>query len=439
MMNLTEKLTGFRKLDFDYWYFVFIILMFGSGTKIFSNFDPRFQPFSFALLLFFLFGMMLKSRNQVEYSKLLIVIILLIPWFVYHFFVDTSFQYGLYATFLLQFLIGFFAAFHFKEKILVYYEEIVVTLALLSLPFWVMECMLGKELLSQFALFANPFDNGSSFIVYTTLEKVDFSSVSNMYYGLARNAGFTWEPGRFASAIILAMASHIVTHRVIQWKSWSFIILLVTLATTLSTTGYASFLVLIGVHYLFSTQVKSGSRLISILLLGISVSYIMGLSFMEDKIRNNSNENNWQTNNIAVYDELSRTTDQIWCVDRAEGLYLDWLNLQYKPFLGTGLAHNDTYLYTHIAQNLTTSNGLLKPLSQLGLILGIPAFILLFIGTKRLSRKYHYFGLNIIFVITLVIQISYNFMFTSLFFSLMSYSLVMENKLQRIITNGRQK
>lgn len=436
-MNIKEKLTGFRKLDFDYWYFVFIILMFGSGTKLFSKFDPRFQPFSFALLLFFLFGMMLKSRNQVEYSKLLIVLILLIPWFVYHFFVDTSFQYGLYATFLLQFLIGFFAAFHFKEKILVYYEEIIVTLAFLSLPFWVMESVFGNDWLSQFALFANPFDNGSSFIVYTTLEKVDFSNVSNMYYGLARNAGFTWEPGRFASAIILAMVSHIVTHRGIQWKSWNFIILLITLSTTLSTTGYISFFVLIGVHYLFSTQVKSGVRFLSVLLLGISVSYIMGLSFMDDKIRNNSNEDNWHTNNLVMYDELSRISDKIYCVDRVEGLFLDWLNLQYKPVLGTGLAHNDTYIYTHIAPNLTTANGLLRPLSQLGLILGIPAFILLFIGTKRLSKKYFYSGMNIIFVIALVIQISYNFMFTSLFFSLMSYCFVTENRLQRIIKNGR--
>lgn len=433
MMSITKKPIGFRKLDFNYWYFVFIILMFGSGTKLFSNFDPRIQPFSFCLILFFLFGIFVKSRDQIEYGKLFLVLLFLIPWLIYHYFVDSSFQYGLYATFLLQFLIGFFAAFQFKEKILIYYEEIIVVLAILSLPFWVMECVIGTDLLSKFALFANPFDNGSSFIVYTTVDNSYL--MADMYFGLARNAGFTWEAGRFASALVLAMASHIVTHNGIKWQSWEFQILVITLATTLSTTGYVSFLFLISVYYLFTSRIKLGTKLFSIILIGISISYIMSLPFMEEKIRENSNESKWVTSNIDRFDKLSSTSDNMLCVDRTEGLFLDWLNLQYKPILGTGLAHNDTYLYKYVADFITTSNGLLRPLSQLGLVLGIPFFILLFLGTKKLSKKYQYSGINIIFLMSIIVQYSYNFMFTSLFCSIICYCFVKDEKMQDSITN----
>ena len=427
-MNLKELLFGFKKLDFNYWFFVFVILMFGGGTKIFSNFDPRFQPFSFCMLLFFLLGIIVKSRNQVDYSILLLLLSFLFPWFIYHYYVDTSFQYGLYSIFFLQFLLGFFASFHYKGKLLVYFEKIVVTFAVLSLPFWIMECFFGKVWLAQFAPFDNPFDNGSSFIVYTTLERLDTSSRETFYYGLARNTGFTWEAGRFATALVLAMSSHIVTHNGIKWKSWRFHVLLIALATTLSTTGYACFIVLIGLHYLFTTKIHFGYRIFAILILCFFVSYIMGLSFMRNKIEYNINKTNWMTNNVTMYNEMSKKQDKIWCVDRTEGLFLDWLNLQYKPLLGTGLAHNDTYLYKFISKDLTTSNGLLRPLSQLGLIIGIPFFVMLMYGIRRLSSHFNYSGINIIFIITIVIQYSYNFMFTSLFIALMCCSFAKKQK-----------
>ena len=144
---------------------------------------------------------------------------------------------------------------------------------------------------------------------------------------------------------------------------------------------------------------------------------------MQDKIIDSADTSNWYT---EINADWIQKTDRIVTVDRTEGLYLDYLNLTYKPIMGTGLAMRETYLYKFISQNLTTSNGLLGPLSKLGLLLGVPFFILFFIGARKMSKCYSNSNTAMLFIVMIVFQYSYNFMFEIVIIAIAMYALVKE-------------
>ena len=201
--------------------------------------------------------------------------------------------------------------------------------------------------------------------------------------------------------------------------------MLVALISTQSTTGYVTFLAMMAFHYMFNAHVSVSRKFWNSLVMIIVTSLALTLPFMQEKIMENADESSWITQSTEV--EKKKKTDRVITVDRSEGLYLDFLNLQYKPIMGYGLANNDSYVYNFISQNLTTSNGLLSPLSKLGLLLGIPYFLLFYFGTRKISREYSRNETYLIFVVAMIFQYSYNYMFEIFFFALALYAMVKNN------------
>ena len=430
MNNICKKITGFPKLNFDYCFFFWIVLMMGNGTKFINNFDPRTNLCFFILLLIAILVLWSKVRMSKEKYKWYAVFVVLTPWIVYHYVVDTAFEYGSYAQFVLKIFVGMVFAAYYKERLIEYFYKIVSLLSFISIPFWVVCVFLGEKTLSTFAPFEQWLGEGSSFIVYSTLENLSHSDK----YELVRNTGFCWEPGRFATCIVFAMACYIISNKgQIKWKSWRWLSMLTALVTTQSTTGYVTFLILIIVHYIFTANTSLTKKAMMLIIIGLSISSIMNLPFMQEKIVANADSNTWITERTDVQwvDDL----DHAITVDRSEGIFLDYLNIQYKPIMGSGLSFKDTYLYKYISRNLTTSNGLTNPLSRLGLLIGIPFFILFFIGTKNISKFYSSSEIYLLFIAAMIMQYSYNFMFDIFFISLVFYSF--NKKYSCVKMNGR--
>ena len=102
-----------------------------------------------------------------------------------------------------------------------YFWRIISFLCTISIPFWIISNLIGVQNLGALAPFDQWLGEGSSFLVYTTLENLDNTSErAQMLYGsILRNPGFCWEPGRFASSIVLAMTCYIICNRgKIKWK-----------------------------------------------------------------------------------------------------------------------------------------------------------------------------------------------------------------------------
>lgn len=423
-MTLKERITGFHTLGYDYWVFFLFILFMGRGTDFLSNFDPRVFPLSFLLLITLAFSMMKRTMVSSGYFNKMVILVPFLIWMAYHYFVDKPFAYVIYLIFFVKLVIGISAAPYYGARVIDYYSRIVALLAAVSIPFWVVANFIGVDTLASFAPFQQSQGEGSSFIVYTTLENLGVSDRAQaLYGGITRNSGFAWEPGRFASMIVLAQVCYIIREGKINWKSREWIVLLIALLTSQSTTGYASFLLCLALYYLGSRKISSTYRILGIIGFLVIVPYILSLPFMQDKIIDSADTSNWYT---EINADWIQKTDRIVTVDRTEGLYLDYLNLTYKPIMGTGLAMRETYLYKFISQNLTTSNGLLGPLSKLGLLLGVPFFILFFIGARKMSKCYSNSNTAMLFIVMIVFQYSYNFMFEIVIIAIAMYALVKE-------------
>lgn len=427
-INFKEKITGFSHLNFDYWFFFFVVLMLGRSTAFICNFDPRSQPLSFIALILASFTLWKKTKNYNKIANYGIVFIFFTFWVIFHIFEDTAFQYGSYAQFGIKLFVGIILAIHYNKMLISYFWRIISFLCTISIPFWIISNLIGVQNLGALAPFDQWLGEGSSFLVYTTLENLDNTSErAQMLYGsILRNPGFCWEPGRFASSIVMAMTCYIICNKgIINWKSWAWLSMLVALISTQSTTGYVTFLAMMAFHYMFNAHVSVSRKFWNSLVMIIVTSLALTLPFMQEKIMENADENSWITQNSEA--EWIGKTDRVITVDRSEGLYLDFLNLQYKPIMGYGLANNDSYVYNFISQNLTTSNGLLSPLSKLGLLLGIPYFLLFYFGTRKISREYSRNETYLIFVVAMIFQYSYNYMFDIFFFALALYAIIKNN------------
>ena len=424
-MTITEKITGFKKLGFDYYVFFFLVLMMGKGTDFVSNFDPRFFPFSFIALIAITGYLTKKTRYSSSNISKIALLFPVVCWILYHFFVDYAFEYYSYSYLLIKIYIGCLVVLCYEVRLVEYFAKIVALLAGISIPFWIIANLIGLDNLASFAPFNHSFGQGSSFLVYVTLEKYDLASSAD-YYTFVRSSGFAWEPGRFASILVLAMVCLIISNKgKIHWKSKEWLSLVSALLTTLSTTGYIAFFALLVLHYLYGSKLSNFKNIAFLLTLSFMISYIMTLPFMAEKMKYHADQDSWTTENASTW--LSNR-DQIYTVDRFEGLYLDYLNLQFKPLLGCGLSHYDTYVCQNISEMITTSNGIISPLAKLGLLIGLPYYILFFVGSKKLSDYYNYKNRYLLFTICAIFQFSYNFMFEIFMFAIAIFSLLQRVK-----------
>lgn len=435
-MTIKERITGFAKLDLNYWVFFYVVLAMGNAISFFASLDPRYHPFSFAVAVLIIIYLWNHRPTSESHPKVLYAFGGLFLWYLFHSFTDHQFESGLYYSMGLKLIIGCLLAINYKRLLLDYYSKIVALLSFISIPFWIATIVLGKEFMGSIAPIDQWLKEGHSFLVYTVLDNL--SGDSSMYYGLVRNAGFAWEPGRFASCVVLGIVCHTIINGRICWDSWRLRFMVFALITSMSTTGYATFFVFIFLHYVLGSSMNAFRKTSSIILMLVAGSYIMTLPFMTEKMQSNADSSTWVTNrsDIQWIDEQDRAIT----VDRTEGLFLDYLNLQTAPFLGTGLAFKDTYVYNHISTMMTTSNGLLNPLSRLGLLIGIPYFFLFILGASKITRRWNSSGLYILSIVTLVFQYSYNFMFDIFIMSIIFYALVNDNNKTEIyedISNRR--
>lgn len=86
--------------------------------------------------------------------------------------------------------------------------------------------------------------------------------------GLFRNSGMFWEPGAFAGYIIATFLLFVDRLELLLGKyKWHTLVLTVTLITTMSTTGYIVFFLLV-LYFIFKTGIKGNQRIYSFLLAG---------------------------------------------------------------------------------------------------------------------------------------------------------------------------
>lgn len=410
--------------------FLFFVLVFGRGSSLVANFDPRINFVGTILYMLCIVSMLTwKKNNCRNYSPKIAIVFwsILTIWFLGHLFIfDNGFNIMPYSIFMLHMFAGILIIKTYNKSIVVYYEKAMVFLSVISIIGWGIESAgMSSLLLKSPILLENSAGiSDYSLILYTL--SVDPLRMQEFYGGIFRNSGCAWEPGLFSIMVCIAILFNIYQNKKIVFNK-RLIILLIALITTFSTTGYIVAIVIFASYYLFSKKISIGKRIIYIFLIAFACFNLYNLPFISKKISSNADTESFSTvgRKVEWYEKEGRT----FTVGRFEGIMLDYMNVQDKPIMGYGLMRESSYVYKNISSTIITSNGIVKPIAQLGIILGVLIFILMYKSTVRLSNEFSFTVPWLLFAVIIVGSVSYMIDSTPIMRALQLYALYVPAKI----------
>ncbi len=265
----------------------------------------------------------------------------------------------------------------FGEDVFRVFVKWMVILSIISLIGWIVTVFNGEG----FYQWAKHFDIAGGFretkddyahlILYTVRPD---KSARELYF--PRNAGFTWEPGPFAILLVITLF--------IKWSllkekkaSFSSIILLTTLLTTFSTTGYLTFFAYLA--YEFAIKSKQLIYVIPLILLIVGGLYVFNkYNFLGDKFEAYSSQE-------AVV--VTQYGDAYYKGSRLAGLTIVLQDLSHNPIMGKALSQEGVYEDIGVVRS-GHLNALFTIASSMGLFGLFWWFYFLIISSKRIDELF---------------------------------------------------
>lgn len=393
-----------------------ILILIGSKGNYYVLSDAMLIVFYLVVLYFFTISKdFSKYKNYYTIFTLLYILIN----------VFYTFEFGyieLFSTLksFLKISIGFIVAILIKDKLFDNYESIISKLSLITIPFYIFQCIDIKSLDSILKILESTMpglnlkgESVTNIFIFTLNQK---GSLDSIY----RNSGFAWEPKGFANMLIIAIIINLFKYKFSLNRN--FYILIFCLLTTFSTTAYVvGFLSII---LLFLINLKNKAYSVFFLLFAISIGYfIITLPFVYAKIVNEINSKE----KIEAY-ENDQSEFKRRSMGRFGSLKMDWNDFKDKPLLGVGMQEYER------TQNKNTFlvrvNGLSDLISRFGII-GIILFIVGYYNfSNGLTNFYNYKGAYVIIVTMLLLNFSSNLILNPLWlsFQFISIKLIKKNE-----------
>ena len=310
-----------KKINLKIIYFTFIVLFSGFATAFYRSQEGIISLFFFTIL------MMLIYRIKIDIKLVKVIVI----WLVY--VALTTIRNRYFADFfafrhIVFFLTAYTIIHLYKGKLFIMFEKWIYVLAIISLFFWIWQII--------------DFSSLNSFMQITDvggLESSTKKSLHNLVYTrhfayaetlIPRNCGFAWEPGPFSVFLSIAIFFNFLRTNYILKGNLTFIILLVALLSTQSTTGFLIFGVLI--LYLISTKKKIYKYIYFILIVLLFGFLFFRLEFMYNKII----ELMESGQNVDIHLQRMRSLGYSSSVGRFGGLILAFEDFKNYPLLGIG-------------------------------------------------------------------------------------------------------
>ncbi|HMH31853.1 MAG TPA: hypothetical protein VK543_02425 [Puia sp.] len=332
-------------------YFVFLIFFFyGTGINAFTNTDISLVIMSVLGLAY----IYIAKKESIDRIFIYVVCYwLIVNFFSWVFLGAEHFSIFKLGGSMLKLFIGYAFMKIYKEKFILWYEQIVFFLALVSLLFFAVQLIDNN-------IFAK--------IPFNLIDKE--RGIEGHWYGIifhysswhpSQNAGFAGEPGGFGYYIGLAMIFNLILNR--GKITWRFLIFLLVGLTTLSTNFYLT-IILFGFYFVYKSSLFV--KLISIALLVPLAILLFQLPFVGEKINDYFNE----TKQFSESSIIKRTR-----VNRTSMFVNDARDVSKYP-LGRGI--NETGLRTNIyGENIEGTNDFSKIAVRYG-ILGMIYFLVIY-------------------------------------------------------------
>ena len=377
----------------------------------------------FPFLLPILLTIILLDRNKISFSNNSLSMFLLImgSWtacIIYKESLFTNKQLSFYFFLFYAIIIAYIHVRVFGEKLFPLYEKIMVQLCVIALVLWAIAVLVPSSA-SFFRGFTKTNFGNNVLYIFTWMDPRD-GQVEN---GIIRNAGFSWEPGRFAIMVLLAIYCNLLRNGIKFKKNSSVIILLLAMLSTQSTTGYVGTLAL---YAFWGLKKFSMSYLLGITFIMIPIGYYASkLNFMQEKIQQQLDidyEIQRLDRRIDYVNEVSERNEYVASVGRFQAMYYEIQNIKEDPLLGYGLSPSNSYFSTHISSNFVLTGGILKIFGQHGVPLGLLLYFFLYKSSVRIGKE-HEANKGALFVIYLISLISYGFFLVPVFTAFWFYGL----------------
>jgi len=411
---------------FDKVYFFVILIYAGMASQI-TNSLVGFTGSYFGIIFPIFLTLVLVIYHRVKVNRSFLAILGMAALWL---FFQTIKQNAFYPTSLLlffQIFIAYVLVKVYHRKLFYLYEHYVTILSLIGLILWILSITFGSSIIS----FLDTFNiNGAYFshniIVFTYIPALHNDSV-------VRNAGFAWEPGRYAIMLIFAIFFNLQRNN-FNPKSKNLWILLIALLSTQSTTGiFVSFLLI------FYTLLNI--RKIEILSLFVIAGIFLAL-FINEENFSKKVKNNWFQNYSDLeyhIDKKSISNDESTTgFQRFDAATIQLINFIHDPILGYGINKENSYVDKFYSNNIKATNGLIGTFSIYGFIITLFLYFQLFKTSIYLSHFYNRKGSFIFFLVFLLNSFSYFLINVPMFLSFVLYNYF-ENTtipMQKLIYKG---
>lgn len=274
----------------------------------------------------------------------------------------------------------------YGKRLFIYYEDILVKICFISFIIWLIAVAIPGTA-SIFRLFPETSYGNNILYLFCWMDPTK-GQVSS---GIIRNAGCSWEPGRFAIMILLAIFLNLSRKGINFKQNKNIYILLATILSTQSTTGYSIVLIL---YCIFLLKSFSLSNIILIIFILIPIIYgTLSLGFMGSKIKAQldikSDIERLQTS-FDYNAQIRNKGEYRGSLGRFQAIYFEWINICHDPLLGYSRNSEHSFFYKKISTNYTLTGGLLKLIGQFGLVVGIFLYYCLFKSSILIAKDNKY-------------------------------------------------
>ena len=423
-----------KKYDhFSIFYMLIMIIYMAQATRETSRMIGGLSgnpiPFLIPIVLTFI----LCKKNPISFNdkKFYIVILLYLVWAI-----SSLIKYGYntedisYHIFMIYAII--IAYIHnkvFGYKIVPIYENCMVLFCKIAFWLWLIAVLVPASSF-VFRLFPETGYGNSILYLFTWMDPAK----GQVYSGIIRNAGCSWEPGRFAIMVTLAMFCNLCQNGIKFKKNkniWWFIIALVT---TQSTTGFVSALILYTIFLIKKFNLK---YIIITLVIMVPVVYgIVQLDFMGEKITTKmtgAQDVSQREQTFAYAATKYEEGEYIGSIDRFDAMVFEWMNVKNDPILGYSRNVEHSYFRTNISNNYVLANGLVKVFGMYGIFLGLYFFYILYRSSKKIAQDSNAQRILAMFILFCLSAISYQILAIPIFTTFWFYGLFSQMK-----TNKRE-
>jgi hypothetical protein len=328
---------------------LFFLLLF-SGNPLFTSEDYSksilvIYTLGFVAYMHFVTGKKVPGRMIVVFLVVTAFILILVAF--QHILLGFVSYPGVMAL-ILKILLGLYTLLFYMDKkidFLTVYIKIMAFLVIASLPFW---------LINHFGWYGIDlnFNHLKTFFFYTSFQEGEgFMKV--------RNSGMFWEPGAFSGYLVLSLAFVAMRNGKFQIGDFKMEVIWITIGilTSMSTTGFLVFLLILNV-YIFQNYGLARIIVLPITFLVIYFGYSK-LDFLQEKI-----ELQYQESKELSKSDISNTRFGAWAMDSQY--------IRSQPFTGNGLDAKTRYrFHPWITTDIGHGNGM----SNFLVYWGIPFFL----------------------------------------------------------------